>query len=110
MLTTARSGLPVLPSTAARNWRASLGYCWVSMTMTPSGVSIAPALESPPAPIQACAPSATVTRCASLFSSVMRGDLGARSLMRSDHCGLMPADHLGPFVDIFGDESGELVR
>src|SRR5712672_2969524 len=72
VLTTMRSGWPVFASTAARNWRASRGYCWVSMTITPSGVSIAPALESPPAPIQAWTPSATVTRWASLlFCSVI---------------------------------------
>src|SRR5712671_55002 len=72
VLTTMRSGWAVFASTAARNWRASRGYCWVSMTIKPSGVSIAPALESPPAPIQAWTPSATVTRWASLlFCSVI---------------------------------------
>src|SRR2546425_12590157 len=106
------AGAAAVPSTAARNWWASLGHCWVSMTMMPSGVSIAPAVESPPAPIQACTPSATVTRCASLFSSVMRGDLGARSprAARSLRLDAGNLDHVGPFVDIFGDEPGELVR
>src|SRR5690348_11245203 len=59
---TKRSGWPVAVSAASRSWRPSRGYCWVSTISRPSGVSIAPALESPPAPIQACTPSATVTR------------------------------------------------
>src|SRR5262249_19082256 len=56
------------------NARPSRTYCWVSTMMRPSGVSIAPALESPCAPIHAWTPSAMVTRWASPGCWVMCGD------------------------------------
>src|SRR5690349_17569444 len=70
------------------------------MTIVPFGVSIAPALESPPAPIQACTPSATVTRCASGFCSVMR------SLLSSPH----PGSLRSPTLPLQGRAKQELLQ
>src|SRR5262245_45868840 len=89
VLMTRRSGWPVAASAASRSARPSRGYCWVSTISRPSGVSIAPALESPPAPIQACTPSATVTRRGSgvgLFIEPMP-TLGSLQLAGADQLG-----------------------